>query len=556
MYPHDMKEAQIQDGGWMVSTNNWKRTVVQHDYSYEFGRSATVLDFIYETSLTSPNEEWVIQFSSSIKNKGIFHTDLNGFNFDTHTFRDDMPVQSQVFPMPTLASIEDDNMRLTVLSEHAQGTASLLDGEIMVWLDRRLNQDDDRGLGQGVTDNVPIRTRLRVIVESEGYQTQGMEFEITPLCRRMWDELNQPLLAFGKHVYKDAATARNEMKEFSMVGSSGLALTSNRDRLAKGNKMLFDDTTPIIPIVIMTFQRIDYLKKLIQSIRDSDADISRVPIIISQDGDVPEMTAYVDSLHGEFNIKRIVHPYSCYEHPDDFPRDKSGRLNKGFAGDSYGNPRDGKITCCKHHFTWMLKTVFQDLEFDIDVESFLFLEEDYALAPNFYETVIHGLELMKDHKLPDNERFFGLALDPTNGGTENEPNVEEDSFYASTFISNPVVIERSMFANFLKNSRIFCTYDDYNWDWSIVHMQELKKLPRIILSPSKIQAKHIGVEGGMHKMSPHKMKEVKSADFPADFHPRIALETHELEPPRLQKNFGGWSHPRDHEHCMKTLGIL
>mmetsp|Transcript_100173 Transcript_100173/g.287780 ORF Transcript_100173/g.287780 Transcript_100173/m.287780 type:complete len:162 (-) Transcript_100173:3-488(-) len=131
-------------------------------------------------------------------NEGIFHTDLNGYNFDTHHFRSDMPIQSQVFPMPTLASIEDSQQRLTILSEHAQGTASLEEGSIDVWLDRRLSQDDERGLGQGVLDNVPTRTRLRVVLETEGYQHNNPEFEISNFCKHMWKELNHPLEMFGR----------------------------------------------------------------------------------------------------------------------------------------------------------------------------------------------------------------------------------------------------------------------------------------------------------------------------------------------------------------------
>ena len=124
--------------------------------------------------------------------------DLNGFNFDTHYFRQDMPIQSQVFPMPTLASIEDSKNRMTILSEHAQGTAQLENGTIDIWLDRRLQQDDNRGLGEGVTDNVVTRSKLRLILETEGWKKDSSsEFEITPLCKQMWDELNHPLEIFG-----------------------------------------------------------------------------------------------------------------------------------------------------------------------------------------------------------------------------------------------------------------------------------------------------------------------------------------------------------------------
>ena len=153
-------------GGYIVTTPHWKRSIVIHEITDEFGAGhANVIDFIYETDLQNSNEEWLVRFSSSVKNEGVFHTDLNGFNFDTHYFRKDLPIQSQVFPMPTLASIEDDSLRMTVLSEHAQGTASLEDGSIDVWLDRRLSQDDGRGLFQvrGLLIYLPPLGRCKMI---------------------------------------------------------------------------------------------------------------------------------------------------------------------------------------------------------------------------------------------------------------------------------------------------------------------------------------------------------------------------------------------------------
>ena len=196
----------IENGGHVVRTNYWTRTVIERK-SPTVNSRTTIIDFIYETNLLNKNEEWLIRFSSSskIRNDGYFYTDLNGFNFDTHRFRSDMPIQSQIFPMPTLASIQDDEYRLTVLSEHAQGTGSIVDGSIDVWLDRRLNQDDNRGLFQGVTDNRPIRTRFRVVLESrkenlELRQSDKLEYNISSVVRHMWDELQHPLVMFGKYV--------------------------------------------------------------------------------------------------------------------------------------------------------------------------------------------------------------------------------------------------------------------------------------------------------------------------------------------------------------------
>lgn len=228
-YGEDTRAAfNVEVGGFVVSTPHWKRTVVCHEVSDEFGAGhANVIDFVYETNLQTSNEEWLVRFSSTVKNEGVFHTDLNGFNFDTHYFRKDLPIQSQVFPMPTLASIEDDSLRITVLSEHAQGTASLENGSIDVWLDRRLSQDDGRGLFQGVTDNVATRTRLRLVLEYDGYSTKG-EFDITPLCRRMWDELNHPLEMFGKLKFKSAQEAQSKAGQPSTVVENADAKEARR----------------------------------------------------------------------------------------------------------------------------------------------------------------------------------------------------------------------------------------------------------------------------------------------------------------------------------------
>jgi hypothetical protein len=189
----------ISEDGFVVSTNFWKRTVIEREVATQSGGvTATVIDFVYETDILQGNQEWFVRFSGDVANKGYFHTDLNGFDFDTHRFRKDMPIQSQVFPMPTLASIQDEHLRMTVLSEHAQGTASLQDGSIDVWLDRALGQDDNRGLGQGIHDNRRTRTRLRVVLEREGFDATS-EFDVTSFGRLMWDELQHPLELFGKH---------------------------------------------------------------------------------------------------------------------------------------------------------------------------------------------------------------------------------------------------------------------------------------------------------------------------------------------------------------------
>ena len=436
--PHPELELKIDQGGYVVKTKDWKRTIVEKSYPTEFGTIATVIDFIYETNLQNGNEEWITRISADILSNGVFHTDLNGYNFDTHHFRKDMPIQSQVFPMPTMSSVEDSKQRLTVLSEHAQGTASLGEGSIDVWLDRRLLKDDNRGLGQGVMDNVPTRTRLRVILEQEGFDSQSAEFGITPLASLMWKELNHPLEMFGRY-------------------SSGGQVDRSHQVIAEKHFMLStDDQKYKIPAVYMVYNRVQYLRQAIDSLRQSDFPRDRVPIIISHDGYVEEVIHYVNSIKSEFQVIQVFHPFACAEHKDTFPGDDP-KLNLNYSGDAYGNKREGKVTCCKHHFTWLINHVFRMNEMK-DADGFMFLEEDYIVAETIYETIQTGLT----HIDGKEDTYFGLTFDITEGYTYSS-NGHQDEWFEKRFITGPMAIRRSMFQKIKQNAKEYCTFDDYNW---------------------------------------------------------------------------------------------
>ncbi|KAG7358910.1 glycosyl hydrolase family 38 protein [Nitzschia inconspicua] len=538
-------DVDIQQGGYIVSSKDWKRTVVER----KSPSGASVIDFIYETNLQNGNEEWFARFTApDIHNKGVFHTDLNGYNFDTHHYRSDMPIQSQVFPMPTHASIEDQNKRMTILSEHAQGTASLEEGSIDVWLDRRLNQDDARGLNQGIRDNVPTRTRLRLVLETQGYDAISPEFQITPFCKQQWKELNHPLEMFGtsssKHLDsleldndKKVSTARKKNKANARI-VTGLGSVKNR-----------------IPAVFMVYKRADYFKEVIESLLSSDYPRDTLPIIISHDGHVEEMVSYVETIKSKFRVIQLFHPHSCSEHPFTFPGDDP-KLNEGYQGDTYGNKREGKVTCCKHHFTWMLNTVF-GLEETKDADGFLFLEEDYKVAPTIYETIQNGFSYIDEENLQ--EKYFGITLDPTEGYAYKAPALEGSSWREKRFVTGPMAIRRDMFYRIKANAKVYCNWDDYNWDWSIVRLMQDHLLPYQILVPKVLQVAHIGLEGGLHTdaISEQKMEMMKfyRNNLP-EFHDKVYRPYAGTQNALMheQKGFGGWGHPADREHCMKLFG--
>jgi len=544
------EQVTIEEGGYVVSTSKWKRTIIEKEILNDSGEvTATVFDYIFKTKLETDNEEWFVRFTTPIANEGIFHTDLNGANFDTHHFRADLPIQSQVFPMPTLASIEDSSQRFTVLSEHAQGTASLQDGSIDVWLDRRLRHDDERGLGQGVRDNVLTRTRLRLLIETENYESNpSTEFEITQLCKEMWDELNHPLEVFGTH--KDGGNA-NEGGGTSPDAAVEAAKKLYRlDGGGDGN---------VVPFVYMVYKRVDDFKHAIDSLRNSDFPKKTVPLIISHDGHVAEMVDYVETLKSEFNVIQIFHPHACYDHPKSFPGD-AAELNEGYAGDTYGNPRSSWATCAKHHWTWMMKHVFDEVEFDskFKADEFFIMEEDYVVSPSIYETVTQGLYLAGK-----NPKYFGIVLDITDAGVHQERGGQD--WHEITFRTGPMAIGRKTWQKIVNAKDEFCNRDEYNWDWSVVWLANQGLIPFKVLAPSIAQVKHIGLDG-MHvnyektttKQGKNDKARLRRAaanwHIPQPFHGTGIVHVGGANKPFPGKPNGGFGHPKDHEHCLSILG--
>ena len=546
----------IEHGGHVVRTKHWTRTVIERKVpitTNDGSSKSTIIDFIYETHLLTDNEEWLVRFSSSsgIQNNGYSYTDLNGFNYDTHRFRKDMPIQSQIFPMPTLASVQDDNHRLTVLSEHAQGTGSIENGSIDVWLDRRLGQDDNRGLFQGVQDNRPIRTRFRVVIESrkdnkELQPSDPLEFNISSLVRHMWDELQHPLVMFGKHVN----TSGDEIDPTKNEKSVQIATEIKNFPTAQEN----------IPFVIMSYKRLGYLKTVVESIEKSDFPRDRVPLIISHDGHVPEMIEYVQSLITSKTFPKLIqliHPYSCHDHRNTFPGDDP-KLNLDYSGDAYQHKRSGSTTCCKHHFTWLMTTVFTQIKELKDVDTFVFSEEDYIFGPKIYQAIVNG-----KHSLEENEKlvdggFFGLVLDSKIKGSSEAPKDSDiDAWHKSAFVSGPMTMNRKVFTKIQQHAANYCGvdgFDEYNWDWSIVHMQNLLLIPRIVLIPSlqRPLVKHIGVEDGLHSHAKDKVD--PGLDLDVFTGTQTALTGNGVFfPLNRTQGFGGWGHPKDHEHCMQLM---
>lgn len=146
------------------------------------------------------NKELVVRFNTGLKTNGVFFSDLNGFQTIKRQTYSKIPLQGNYYPMPSLAFLQcSGGRRFSIHSRQALGVASLMDGCLEVMLERRLTQDDNRGLGQGVMDNHPTNIVFNLLLETNksvlSHAPTSYSFP-SLLSHQVNAELNYPLHLF------------------------------------------------------------------------------------------------------------------------------------------------------------------------------------------------------------------------------------------------------------------------------------------------------------------------------------------------------------------------
>ena len=109
-------------------------------------------------------------------------SDVHGLTWECHKEREDAPLQAKFWPMPTMAWLASSSERLTFTGAQPTGVG-FHEGAMVLMLDRRGDQDDARGLGQGITDSRPVDMRFVVVMETEDVKEQASK---EALSRRNW----------------------------------------------------------------------------------------------------------------------------------------------------------------------------------------------------------------------------------------------------------------------------------------------------------------------------------------------------------------------------------
>jgi len=166
-------------------------------------------------------KEVIVRFDTGghIKSASAFYTDSNGMEFlkrvrnhrDTWnlTLHDDQEtVAANYFPITTGAYIKDSEHQLNVVTDRAQGAASLKDGQIEIMVHRRLLKDDNKGVGENLNETESVFDSTTKQYVTKGLTVRGNFFinvdtaqdGMKSLRSKMEKQFFQPLVALRKPV--------------------------------------------------------------------------------------------------------------------------------------------------------------------------------------------------------------------------------------------------------------------------------------------------------------------------------------------------------------------
>ncbi|KAE9554829.1 hypothetical protein FO519_001944 [Halicephalobus sp. NKZ332] len=325
--------------------------------------------------------------------------------------------------------------------------------------------------------------------------------------------------------------------------------------------------TASIVLVIQVHNRAEYLKILIESLQQVKG-IEKALIIFSHDIYYPPVNELI--LNIKFcQVIQIFYPYPIQIFHNRFPgtdpndceekiQRKEAKLincNNWNSPDTYGHYRSAPLTQIKHHFWWKMNYVFDGIldKYHINTNIIL-LEEDHMVAPDIFHVLEKLIEVRNQSCNECNMLVLGLFTRNYNNYQRDIFKVGRQTWYGKH--NTGMVLNRELWNSFKSCTKMFCEFDDYNWDWSMIQIS-YKCLPKKMMA---IYAKsprvlHIG-DCGVHT---HKCKSQNTANkikslfekIKSDFFPSKMQLTETLtRVPKVSKPNGGWGDKRDHQLCL------
>ncbi|XP_035211977.1 alpha-mannosidase 2-like [Stegodyphus dumicola] len=134
-------------------------------YHFEDAPAGLQVEISSDLSKINKDIELIMRIKSDLKSSDTFYTDSNGFQMLKRKYLHELPVQGNYYPATNGIFIEDEKFRLNLLIPYSHGVTSPTSGVIEVMLDRKMRNDDGRGMGEGVEDNRSISATYWLIPE-------------------------------------------------------------------------------------------------------------------------------------------------------------------------------------------------------------------------------------------------------------------------------------------------------------------------------------------------------------------------------------------------------
>ncbi|KAM6130796.1 LOW QUALITY PROTEIN: alpha-1,6-mannosyl-glycoprotein 2-beta-N-acetylglucosaminyltransferase [Pterocles gutturalis] len=322
-----------------------------------------------------------------------------------------------------------------------------------------------------------------------------------------------------------------------------------------------------VVLVVQVHDRAEHLRLLLESLRRA-AGVENVLLVLSHDlwaEELNQLAARVDFCP----VLQVFFPFSIQLYPNEFPghdprdcpRDvgKAAALRLGCINaeypDSFGHYREARFSQTKHHWWWKLHFVWERVRaLREHTGPVLFLEEDH-LAPDFYH-VLKKLWALRERECPECQIVSLGTYSPVRGGFAGRADKVEMKTWKSTEHNMGMAFGRDTYQKLIECTDAFCTYDDYNWDWTLQHLT-VSCLPKFwkVLVPEIPRIFHTGDCGMHHKKSCRpstqsaKINSLLNSNQQYLFPETMSVSKRYSMAPSPHVKNGGWGDIRDHELC-------
>nr|XP_053642457.1 alpha-1,6-mannosyl-glycoprotein 2-beta-N-acetylglucosaminyltransferase-like [Cherax quadricarinatus]XP_053642466.1 alpha-1,6-mannosyl-glycoprotein 2-beta-N-acetylglucosaminyltransferase-like [Cherax quadricarinatus]XP_053642477.1 alpha-1,6-mannosyl-glycoprotein 2-beta-N-acetylglucosaminyltransferase-like [Cherax quadricarinatus]XP_053642486.1 alpha-1,6-mannosyl-glycoprotein 2-beta-N-acetylglucosaminyltransferase-like [Cherax quadricarinatus] len=255
-------------------------------------------------------------------------------------------------------------------------------------------------------------------------------------------------------------------------------------------------------LLVQVHNRLENLRYLVESMKKVRG-IEETLVIFSHDFWDAAINDFVRNI-STFRVMQIFFPFSIQLHPFSYPgrdpRDCSWNvprveemqcLNHRWP-DTYGHYREASFTQIKHHWWWKIHRVFEGVNVTRVnyTGTVVFLEEDHYLLPD----LLHVLRLLQQHRASSCSSCQVLTLGNYNKlGLSVYRNFIERGDWWVTKHNLGFALDAAAWNTLSKCKKFFCTFDDYNWDWTLNNVVQTCASPRMsMLSARLTRVMHVG----------------------------------------------------------------